>query len=192
MYRDQLVRLSEASERQVLAAYRAFMSGSLSRDEAIRYIASAVAVANGQAAALADLALAAEIMTQLGTAASVGAGHYAADVDRLTKAASTTLVVAEASEVPESIVGRLGRCEPLETAANTYSDAMVRSGRTKGWTRQLSANACQLCRWWWREGRVWPAEHKFQHHKGCTCTPKPVIAEGIRETWTTARAKGIR
>lgn len=191
-YRDSLIRLSEASERQVLAAYRAFLSGALSRDECVQYIASAIAVSNGQAFALADLAFAAEMMTQLGEAAPVTGVTAPDDLDRLAKAATTVLEVADASPVPAAIVARLARAEPLEAAANAYSDNMIRSGKTKGWVRQKSANACQLCTWWWREGRVWPAEHPFQHHKGCTCTPKPVIAEGIKETWATARAKGIR
>lgn len=191
-YRDTLIALSERSERQVLSAYRAFLAGNLSRDETIRYIASAIAVANGQAAALADLALAAEIMAALGEAIPVVGLTPADDVERLTKAATTVLTVAEASEVPEAIISRLARSEPLETAARSYGDAMIRSGRTRGWRRQLSAGACQLCQWWSRDGRIWPAEHPFQHHKGCTCTPKPVIAEGIKETWKTAREKGIR
>ena len=191
-YRDSLIRLSEASERQVLAAYRAFLSGALSRDECVQYIASAIAVSNGQAFALADLAFAAEMMTQLGEAAPVTGVTAPDDLDRLTKAATTVLEVADASPVPTAIIARLARSEPLESAANAYSDSMIRSGKTKGWVRQKSANACQLCEWWWREGRVWPAEHPFQHHKGCTCVPKPVIREGIRETWATAQAKGIR
>ncbi|MGV9673563.1 hypothetical protein ACWDPV_23760 [Gordonia sp. NPDC003504] len=194
-YRDTLVRLAEDSERRVLAAYRAFVSGALTRDEAVHVIASLVSAANGQAVALADLAFAAEVMAQLGVQFPVPTQGWepgTSDLDRLTKAASTVLDVAEASPVSTAIVARLGRAEPLETAARSYSDAMIRSGKTRGWTRQLSANACQLCRWWWREGRVWPAEHPFQHHKGCACIPKPVIAEGIKETWTTARAKGIR
>lgn len=191
-YRDTLIALSERSERQVLAAYRAFLSGAMSRDECVQWIASAVAISNGQANALANLAYASELMTQLGIPAPVANLDPPDDIERLTKAANTVLSVAEASASSEAIVGRLGRAEPLETAAKSYSDAMIRSGKTLGWTRQLSAGACQLCRWWWREGRVWPAEHPFQHHKGCTCTPKPVIAEGIKETWKTARAKGIR
>ncbi|WLP90082.1 hypothetical protein [Gordonia sp. NB41Y] len=191
-YRDHLVALSERSERQVLAAYNAWLSGALSRDECIQYIASAIAVSNGQADALARMAYASELMTQLGTPAPVVSSVRPDDLDRLTKAAGTVLDVAEASAVSQTIVARLARCEPLETAAKSYSDSMIRSGKTKGWVRQKSAKACQLCTWWWREGRVWPAEHPFQHHKGCTCTPKPVIAEGIKETWKTAREKGIR
>ena len=100
--------------------------------------------------------------------------------------------VAQASPVPAAIVGRLARAEPLETASTAYTDAMVRSGTSRGWVRQRSAGCCQLCTWWWREGRVWPAEHPFQRHKGCTCTPKPVIRNNIRETGYTAQLKGIR
>ncbi|MGV9827009.1 hypothetical protein [Gordonia sp. NPDC003429] len=191
-YRDALIALSERSERQVVAAWNAYVAGALSREECVQWIASAITISNGQASALANMAYAAELMTQLGSPAAVPALATPDDLDRLTKAASTVLDVAQASPVSAAIVARLGRAEPLETAARSYSDAMIRSGKTRGWTRQLSANACQLCRWWWREGRIWPAEHPFQHHKGCTCTPKPVIAEGIKETWATARAKGIR
>lgn len=191
-YRDTLIALSERSERQVLAAYTAFLSGSLSREECIQWIASAITVSNSQAHALANLAYAAEVMTQLGVAVPVVNTNAPDDLARLTKAADTVLSVAEASASSAAIVGRLGRCEPLETAAQTYSESMIRSGKTRGWVRQMSPGACQLCRWWWRQGRVWPAEHPFQHHKGCTCTPKPVIAEGIKETWRTAREKGIR
>ena len=73
MYRDTLIALSERSERQVLAAYTAYLSGSLSRDECIQWIASAITVSNGQAHALANLAYAAEVMAQLGTPAAVAA-----------------------------------------------------------------------------------------------------------------------
>jgi len=191
-YRDTLIRLADDSERRVLAVYQAFLDGVLSRDETIQAIATLVSAANGQAFALADLAFAAEVMTQLGQAVPVSGVTAPDDLDRLTKAASTVLDVADSSPVSAAIVARLARSEPLESAANAYSDSMIRSGKTKGWVRQKSAGACQLCEWWWREGRVWPAEHPFQHHKGCTCTPKPVIAEGIKETWATARAKGIR
>ena len=191
-YRDTLIRLADDSERRVLAVYQAFLDGVLSRDETIQAIATLVSAANGQAFALADLAFAAELMTQLGQVVPVGGVTAPDDLDRLTKAASTVLDVADSSPVSAAIVARLARSEPLESAANAYSDSMIRSGKTRGWVRQKSAGACQLCEWWWREGRVWPAEHPFQHHKGCTCVPKPVIAEGIKETWKTARDKGIR
>ncbi|MGB6243677.1 hypothetical protein [Gordonia sp. (in: high G+C Gram-positive bacteria)] len=191
-YRETLSQLAFESERAILATYRSFLEGLLDREETVRMIAHLIAEANGRARSLADMAMAAQMMVELQEPLPVTGVAYPDDVPRLRKAADTVLTVAEASEVPEAIVARLARSEPLEAAAEAAQDAMVRSGLTKGWIRQKSPNACQLCTWWWREGRVWPAEHPFQHHKGCTCSPKPVLREGIRETWKTARAKGIR
>lgn len=192
MLRDTIVQLSEQSEKRVLAVYRLYVAGKLSRDETATAIANIIAAANGQAGAVADLAMTSEVFAQIGEPVPVATGRVPDDTSRLTEAAQTALEVAEASEVPEAIIARLGRCEPLERAAASYSDAMVRTGRTKGWVRDRSANCCELCEWWWRNGRIWPAEHPFQHHKGCTCTPKPVVARNIRETGYTAHTKGIR
>lgn len=44
-----------------------------------------------------------------------------------------------------------------------------------GWTREMEATACQLCRWWDRNGRVWPVTKRMPTHKGCACSQKPVI-----------------
>ncbi|WP_353107739.1 hypothetical protein [Gordonia sp. (in: high G+C Gram-positive bacteria)] len=191
-YRDTLRQLADDTERQVLTVYRSWLDGLLDQTETIRMIAYLIAQANGRARSLADMAMALQIMVQLDEAVPVPGVDYPDDTPRLLKSASTVLGTAEASEVPEKIVARLARSEPLEAAASAATDSMVRSGLTKGWVRDKSTNACQLCEWWWREGRVWPAEHPFQHHKGCTCSPKPVMKEGIKETWKTARAKGIR
>lgn len=191
-YVDTLKALAAETEREVLVAYRSYVEGLLDEDETVVLIATYIARANGRARMLADNAIALELMAQLGEVVPVAGVPIPDDTDRLLLAAGTVLTVAAKSDVPEAIIARLARSEPLESAAKAYSDAMVRSGRTKGWVRQRSATACQLCTWWWREGRVWPAEHPFQHHKGCTCTPKPVVAEDIQETGYTAKIKGIR
>ncbi|KUI43915.1 hypothetical protein AU197_21155 [Mycobacterium sp. IS-1590] len=189
-YRDQIVGLSEESERRVLAVYAMFTSGQISAEETATAIATIVAAHNSKAAGLADVSLAATIMLNLGRpVATAGLLPPDGDVDRLGKAAATVLKVADRSEVPEAIVGRLARSEPLETAARAYSEGMARSPSVKGWVRNLSGGACQLCRWWWREGRVWPAEHPMPTHKGCACTPKPVLAENIQTTGYTRRLR---
>lgn len=186
-YVDTLKALAGTAERDVLTAYRSFVDGLLDQDETVKIIATIIARANGRARMLADNAIALEVMVQLGEAIPTPEIDVPDDTERLELAAATVLVVAAKSDVPEAIVARLARSEPLEAAANAYSDAMVRSGKTKGWVRQLHPGACQLCQWWSRDGRIWPAEHPFQHHKGCTCTPKPVVAKNIRETEYTAR-----
>ena len=68
---------------------------------------------------------------------------------------------------PRARVARLGRAEPLSTAAGVYSKDIAASEVTTGWIRQRDPDPCQLCTWWWREGRVWPKDHPMPTHPGC-------------------------
>ncbi|VEG40295.1 Uncharacterised protein [Mycolicibacterium flavescens] len=187
-YQDELIALADSSDRTVQVLYALYLSGELSVQDAVALMAAAVAQANSQAYALADLSLAASIM--LGTAEAVpvvGVLPPADDTVRLSKAATTVLKVAEASDVPEAIVSRLARSEPLESATKAFGEAMHQQPLVKGWVRQLDADPCQLCRWWWREGRVWPAAHPMPRHKGCECVQRPVLAQNIQSTGFTRR-----
>ncbi|WP_304106401.1 hypothetical protein [Mycolicibacterium bacteremicum] len=148
-------------------------------------LAAVIAVHNAKAAALAEIAFATEATVATTTAVPVLGLPIVDDTERLAKAASTVLDVARASDVPELIVGRLGRAEPLNTAARTYSESVRESTLTRGWTRQMDSDPCQLCRWWWREGRIWPKQHPFQTHTGCACVPRPVWAKDIQQTLYT-------
>ena len=150
-YRDALLRIADGSARQVLAAYRSYVDGLLTHDEAVAYISSAIAAANGRARMLADLRLAAEVMAALGTEQPVAGVPMPSDRERLAKAAATMLATAAKSEVPEKIARRLAESEPVQAASEATTEAMVRSGKTNGWVRDLSPDACQMCRWWWRE-----------------------------------------
>lgn len=87
---------------------------------------------------------------------------------------------------------RLARAEPLEAAQQAAHTAMQSHDLVEGWTRQMDADPCQLCRWWWREGRVWPKEHPFQSHKGCNCQPTVVLAEQIQSTGYTRQLERNR
>jgi hypothetical protein len=82
---------------------------------------------------------------------------------------------------------RMARAEPLEATQVATIDAIQQQELVEGWTRQMDADPCQLCQWWWREGRIWPKEHPFQSHKGCNCQPKIVVAEHIESTQFTRR-----
>lgn len=186
-YRDLLVRLGDRTAATAVAVYGRYTAGELTREETIAVLARLIAGANSRAISLADMSLAATLMAELGQPVPVIAGvQQPGELERLTRSATTVLTVAEASEVPDAIIARLARSEPLHAAADAYSSGMKGNRRVKGWTRQRSASCCQLCTWWWREGRVWPAEHPFQHHQGCTCTPKPVVTtKEIKETGYT-------
>ena len=148
----QLALLALASDSEAAAITLWTQLDELGDNAFAASLATSVAVHNARAAALAETAFAAEATVATRTAVPVLGLPVVDDLDRLTKAATTVLDTARASDVPEKIVGRLARAEPLNTAAKTYSDAIRESTLTEGWTRQMDADPCQLCRWWWREG----------------------------------------
>lgn len=85
-----------------------------------------------------------------------------------------TVMTGPADEI-DMRLSRLARSE-LADGAQTEYDRLIRDTPTvRGWTRGMESDACQLCRWWWREGRVWPADHTMPTHPGCSCTPVPVF-----------------
>lgn len=177
-YRDTLIALSKQSEAQVQAIYQLFLDGEIDAEECEQLIANAIAANNSRAAALAALSLAATLMVELGRAFPTEVALPPdSDPDRLLNAARTVITVAEDSDVPEAIVGRLGRAEPLETAARSYSAIIKSDPRVTGWIRDTGGDSCQLCEWWSREGRVWEADRPMPIHKGCTCVQLPVVKE---------------
>lgn len=187
-FQDELVTLADSNDRQVQAVYAAYLSGRLSAQEVIALMAAAIAQANSRAYALADVAVAASVMLGTTEAVSVvGVLPPADDATRLLKAATTVLDVAEASSVPEAIVSRLARSEPLESGTRAFGEAMARQPLVEGWVRQLDADPCQLCQWWGREGRIWPKDHPMPRHKGCECVQRPVLARNIQSTGFTRR-----
>jgi hypothetical protein len=188
-YQDELVALADANDAQVQSLYKRYLLGELTTEAVIALIAAAIAQANARAYALADLAVAASIMVNTGTPTTVvGVLPPADDAARLLKAATTTLLdVAKESPAPESIVSRLARSEPLESATKAFGEAMPQQPLVKGWVRQLDADPCQLCQWWSRDGRVWPANHPMPRHRGCECVQKPVLDRNIQSTGFTRR-----
>lgn len=186
-FRTELVELGERAERSVLGVYRRYLDGTITEGMAVELLATLVQKFNLQAATLADVSLAATLMAETAAPVPVTAAAPVVELERLAKAAGTVLTVAEASEVPEAIVGRLARAETFTAGQTAYSDGIASSKATKGWTRGISPQCCQLCRWWWREGRVWPKDHPMPTHKGCTCSPIPVIRDDIKSTGHTRR-----
>lgn len=171
-YSDVLHSLGEATQRKVLAAHAALLSGTIRTEaEFITVAAQIIAAANGQAVALADLSLAATLTLQLREpVVALGLLPPKGDPERLAKGLETILV----SKLDTAMqLGRLANSEPLTNAAAAYSEGIRSSPRVHGWTRGISGNACELCTWWARDGLVWPADHEMPTHKGCTCVPIP-------------------
>lgn len=155
-------------------------------------LAAILAIFNQRAVSLAVTGFSAQASIATGTPVPASVLSIPDDTDRLAKAASTVLDVARASDVPDTIIARIGRAEPLNTAARSYSGQLAESPLVEGWVRNMDADPCQLCQWWWREGRIWPKDHPFQTHHGCACVPRPVWVENIKSTGYTRQLERRR
>lgn len=175
-YRDTLTRLSGSTEAAAVDLHRRWEAGELSDDEFDALLVALLAQADGRAAAVADLGLATALTVALRRpVAPLGLLPRLTDPARLYRAVQTLRQALSATPDPTARVARLGRAEPLTTAARAYSEGIERSPLVTGWTRGLSASACQLCSHWAHGGRVFPADRSMPTHKGCTCTPIPTI-----------------
>lgn len=90
---------------------------------------------------------------------------------------------------PEQILmrlERLGYVLPIQVTQDGYAAGLQSDQRAEGWTRGMNDNACQLCVWWWREGRIWPKRHPLQTHNGCKCQQVPKIGEVTSTQYTRA------
>lgn len=181
-YLDYLDALAEGTADKVQRVVQAHDRAEIDRAEAVALIGAIIATANARAAALADLALSADLTIRTGQAIpTLGIGTPPGDVARLNRAAATLLDALPDTPDPEARARRLGRSEPLTTAGKARGQAIAQQPTVEGWTRQFnSPKPCELCVWWSRDGRVWPKTHTIAQHKGCTCTQNPVLVESVR------------
>ncbi|MCB0931653.1 MAG: hypothetical protein KDB71_07105 [Mycobacterium sp.] len=206
-YQAQTAALAAGTVTQVSAIYAAFQAGQITQAETAQLVASVINLANATAATLADAFISAQIEVQIGYPTPTVGVVPADDTARLELAAHTILddlftAVSEKTSAADDEIDddqpdpvsaaevrfeRLARAEPLETAQKATVEVMDAQPLVEGWTRQMDADPCQLCTWWWRTGRIWPKNHPFQSHKGCNCQPKVVLAKEIQSTEYTRK-----
>jgi hypothetical protein len=195
-YQGSTESLAATAQAQAIEVYTAYQAGQLTRDQAAALIVAVINEANAAAVSLADAGLSVQIEQVTGLPAPATGIAPTDGADRLEKAVNTILDEEQTDpKLPDSTsmrIERLARSEPLDAAQNAAIDAMQRQPLVEGWTRHMDADPCQLCRWWWREGRIWPKEHPFQSHKGCNCQPKVVFAEHIQSTMFTRQLERNR
>ena len=96
------------------------------------------------------------------------------DRNRLTDAMGTVIgridpEDAETVAVASRAVSQVAAAEAMESARSVFRAAVTGTGRVRGWVRQTEADACELCDWWARDGKVWPVDHDMPTHPGCAC-----------------------
>lgn len=188
-YEDVLVRLSDGTATVVGQLWAAVEAGAIPVDDFPRLAADLVALANARGAAAAQAAFRGFLEAQTGLALPIAVAIFPDDAGRLQGAMGT--ILASDQDTLAQLV-RLAANEPLEAATQAYGDAMARSSLVSGWRRGLNSGACQLCRWWHRDGRVFRTEHSMPRHKGCTCHQIPVVEEQTSNYQSADQAVGAR
>lgn len=193
-YQDEATELADTVAEGVLAALAAHVAGQISADVLVSVVAAYLAAGTNGAAALGDVALAAAVTVATGTPAGpLGITRPADDPERLARAART--ILADLKPDDEASLSRaqmryqrLVEAEIRQAVADAYDEAVSTSKAVTGWRRGLEPDACQLCRWWARDGRVWPADYPIQRHPGCDCSQLITTnTEPIRQPYANSR-----
>lgn len=172
-----LDKLAGHQSRQILAAWSLVENGRISTSEFLTVATNILLTGNGRGYALGVAAARKVIEEQLGIvevppATSPQPRHL--DADRL-RAALVTIIDADKDVLMR--LERIATNEPQDAAATGSADVITGSKKVTGWTRTLESDPCQLCTWWWREGRVWQPDHPMPRHVGCVCQQTPVTTK---------------
>lgn len=169
-YQGVVGRIRQDTKDKVMAAWRMYGVGRINRAEFEQLAAAILGQAGAKAATVADLAVSAEV-SRMNTQLAMSAGVTNSAKRDTYKTALQTILDGDGDKIMQ--LERLSLNSPLGDATDAYSAALA-SSDASGYVRQLDADPCQLCRWWWREGRVWPTNHAMPYHSGCECVARPV------------------
>lgn len=194
MLDSEALELIGAKHRDRIVAAHASMAEAGTPRRTMARVLSDMLVQSNTAAGLDGAALAGRQMEELGIEV---AGDYfkpitersarndairraMADRERFDRAVATILDGDE--ELAAMRLARLGFSESVEQARRVTADYMKGTRQVTGWVRQMDSDPCELCRWWHRDGRIWPESHTMPVHKGCACAQR----------WTTVPSASIR
>lgn len=187
-FASKLQTVQSRISADVLQILEKYLAGEFSEEKTIKLLAFFMGSANSAAMALADMAVASELALQTGApVAAVGAVPPISQQETLRQAAATILASGDVRDNLDRFT-RLATNQVLQAAQEGTAEA-IRRGPSRGWVRDTGGTCCQLCEWWSRDDRVWPAKHPMPTHPGCNCRQRPVIATGIVETGYTKRLK---
>lgn len=175
-YFEKLSQLAETTEGKALVILELYRDGKISKTEATATMAAMVSKANLRAAALADYSLAATITLTTGTPTPAVGVKIRSNSTIAARAIKKILETPTDSADMAMRIGRFARSEPLGAAVRASDIAIVSQPQVVGWVRLMDPDPCEMCRWWWREGRVWPKNHRMPYHKGCQCQKQPVFS----------------
>lgn len=166
-YRETATMVDTDSRKVAKDVYDAWLAGDIS-DAEFRDSLLTVLIVTGVSARAAGENFAAALMGELPAGSEISDEH----LHRLGKAAATMTATLDVAQDIGPRVGRLVAGEALSTLQQSVVDGYARHG-VGGYTRGLSAKACELCVWLYKDGYVYPTGQPMHKHPGCTCVPIP-------------------
>lgn len=184
----RLAELADRTARQVLELLEHVAAGALRPDQLPELAAVLIKLGADQAAGLTVAELVAELRELTGTTAGLPrtTGITATTSQAAAERAVGTVMAGEEA-TRRARLERLARGAVARAGQDGRETALRQSPLVTGWTRGLDSTACQLCVWWWREGRVWPKSHHMPRHPGCTCVQVPAVTRNLRGLSDEAR-----
>lgn len=184
-FEDMLERLGTQGRDAVLSTYQLYEAGLIDSDTFIEVASELLQHINERSAVFGQASYAQVRAILLDTAAELPATVTPSASTSSGALSQSLQTILEGDS--DKIVGRLERLGyvlPIESTQDSYSAALADDSLVEGWQRGLNSDACQLCRWWSRDGRIWPKVQPFQTHKGCKCqqVPKVALSEDVPVT----------
>lgn len=193
-YEDMLARLGRQGRAALLDAYALYQSGLIDRATYKDTASTLLQHINTQSGAYGRLSYETLAATMTGRDLDPARALESLPAPLTTQPrlarALDTILDGEQEQVVMRLE-RLGTTAPIAEVQSGYDSGLQADPLVEGWTRGMNDDACQLCRWWWREGRIWAKDHPLQYHKGCLCQKVPVWTRYIQETYD-ARQRRLR
>lgn len=175
-YRDGLLALVADTEARAGSVYDTYAIGDATEAEFNAATTAYILRGEERGVALSDVALASFLTRELRRAVpTLGLVTSVADRQGTAKAVETLTTRLTETDNPRARATRLARGRVTQTAGRYYDDGLTRHAEIAGYTRGLSATACELCVWLYRSGHVYPATQPMHRHPGCTCIPIPTL-----------------
>lgn len=186
---DYQAALEKLADKTARAARRAANRRNVTKATRAANLAAIVQRANAQALALAEAYTQRQLEDITGRAVPAKGLLPTDDSERLLKAAKTIM----ADPDPLARAERLAQAEILHTAEGGVRDSMTGKKRARGgylgWVRHLEPTACERCRHWARNGRIWPAQHPMPRHFNCRCVQEFIKVNQAPKTVRTRKKK---
>ena len=175
-YRDGLLALVADTETRTGTVYDIYEAGDATEVEFTAATTATIQRGEERGVALSDVALASFLTGELRRAVPT-LGLVTSDADRQATAKAVRTLTTRLTETdePRARATRLARGRVTKTAGRYFDVGLTRHAEISGYTRGLSATACELCVWLYRGGHIYPATQPMHRHPGCTCIPLPTL-----------------